>query len=65
MRATKNYIPSLREKVFHFYSNIIISHKTSKAYFFYSNLSLGGYFYGNETSQRNWLSIQDEAQAAT
>lgn len=50
MRATKNYIPSLREKVFHFYSNIIISHKTSKAYFLYSNLSLGGYFYGKKES---------------
>nr|DAQ89627.1 MAG TPA: hypothetical protein [Caudoviricetes sp.]DAT19390.1 MAG TPA: hypothetical protein [Caudoviricetes sp.] len=52
MRATKNYIPSLREKVLHFYSNIIIPYKTSKAYFLYSNLSQGGYFYGHETSQR-------------
>nr|DAT11224.1 MAG TPA: hypothetical protein [Caudoviricetes sp.] len=44
MRAIKNYIPRLREKVLHFYSNIIISHKTSKAYFLYPNLSQGGYF---------------------
>lgn len=60
MRATKNYIPSLREKVFHFYSNIIISHKTSKAYFLYSNLSQGGYFYGKKTSRWTLPGIKDD-----
>lgn len=60
VRAIKNYIPSLREKVFHFYSNIIIPHKTSKAYFVIPILSQGGYFYGYETSKRFWIRLQNE-----
>ena len=59
MRATKNYIPSLREKVFHFYSNIIISHKTSKAYFLYPNLSQGGYFYGKKEIRWTISSVEN------